>query len=211
MMETVKVRLTKAEKEKAAKKEALRLEKKRAQEEKKAQFQKEKEREVHNRYIDDNPWYFKNEIFTSEQLNASMHGFIYIIKEVSSGKVYIGQKHLWTNKIKTVNGKRRKTKVESDWKDYYSSSQYINQKVESSGNSDFKRYILMFCPSDGSLNYEEMKLQMDLRVLESDLYLNGYIGGRISSSHIKSRQLLDYDSDMINTLYQNAYFGFKHD
>ena len=99
-------------------------------------------------------------------------------------------------------------KAESDWKNYYSSSGYINEKVELNGHSDFKRYILALIGSDGMMNYIEMKLQMDLRTLENDKFINGYIGGRISSSHIKLENLIDYDKDMIDKLYANNMPSF---
>lgn len=207
---TVKPRLTAEQKAKL---------KAKAEEKAKKDLEKEKiklEKEqleldkLNSEYINGNPWYYKDQIFTSDKLTNQMHGFIYMIEELSTGKIYIGQKILWTKKIKIVNKKRKKIDVESDWKNYYSSSAYINEKVQSEGTSDFKRSILIFCVSDGSMNYAEMKLQMDLRVLEnSDKYINGYIGGRISHSHIKFDQIIEYDLDKLNMLYTNTYFGFK--
>lgn len=159
----------------------------------------------------ENPWMYKGEVFTSEHINDT-HGFIYLIKEKSTGRMYIGQKHFWTKKVKTVNKKKKKVKVESDWKKYYSSSNYINEKVAAEGVEDFERYILMMVQSDGYLNYYEMKLQVDLRVLEfPEKYINGYIGGRISSMHIKKQFEIDQDLDMLNTLYENTYFGFLNE
>lgn len=159
----------------------------------------------------ENPWMYKGEVFTSEHINDT-HGFIYLIKEKSTGRMYIGQKHFWTKKVKTINKKKKKVKVESDWKKYYSSSNYINEKVGAEGVEDFERYILMMVQSDGYLNYYEMKLQVDLRVLEfPEKYINGYIGGRISSMHIKKQFEIDQDLDMLNTLYENTYFGFLNE
>ena len=51
---------------------------------------------------------------------------------------------------------------------------------------------------------------MDVRVLENeDKFINGYIGGRISTSHAKFDQILDADYDLLNKLYSKSYFGFK--
>ena len=66
----------------------------------------------------DNMWMYKNEPFLSININEA-HGFIYAIEELSTGKIYVGQKVFWTKKIKTVNKKKKKIKVESDWKKYY--------------------------------------------------------------------------------------------
>lgn len=70
----------------------------------------------------------------------------------------------------------------------------------------------MLCISDGQLNYAELKLQMDLRTLEyPEKYINGYLGGRISVSHIKHDLIIDQDDLMLNRLYENSYFGFKNE
>lgn len=167
--------------------------------------------EQNKKYLSENPWYFKGDIFLSDNLNANIHGFIYVVEEISTGRIYIGQKHVWTKKIKTVNKKRKKITIESDWKQYYGSSAYIMEKVENEGTSDFKRYIVALCSSSGQMNYIEMKLQMDLRVLEfPHKYINGYIGGRISGAHIKYDQLIDTDEIKLNKLYKESYFGFSN-
>lgn len=151
----------------------------------------------------DNPWLYKNKVFTSEDIN-NVHGFIYLIKEKSTGRMYIGQKHFWTKKIRMVNKKKKKIKCESDWKKYYSSSNYIMEKVATEGIDDFERYILMMVQSSGMLNYAELLLQVDFRVLENpEKFINGYIGGRISTSHIKMENIVDRDEQMIIQLRTN--------
>lgn len=158
----------------------------------------------------ENPWMFKGEVLTSEKIKNA-HGMIYLIEEISTGRLYIGQKKLWTKKIKTINKKKKRVKVESDWRNYYSSSNYINEKVAATGTSDFNRFVLMLVGSDGMLNYAEMKLQMDTRVLEfPNLFINGYIGGRISTTHYKQPMIFEQDEVMINRLYSHSYFGFNH-
>jgi hypothetical protein len=37
-------------------------------------------------------WYWKNEIFTQEDMPADAVGFVYCITHIKSGKRYIGQK-----------------------------------------------------------------------------------------------------------------------
>lgn len=146
-------------------------------------------------------WYYKEKEFTSEMIGKAL-GFIYIIEEISTGRVYFGQKLFWTKKIRTINKKKKKVKCESDWKKYYSSSSYINDKVKNYGDEDIKRSILILTESAGMMNYYEMQLQMDFRVLESDFYINGFIGGRISNSHINFNKFTEKDLNHINTLYK---------
>lgn len=205
-----KPRLTKEQREEAKKKAEILAQKQKIKEEKKQAKEQENFEENNKEYLSDNPWKYKGKIFTSDDINSKAYGFIYMIKEKSSGKIYIGQKHLWTKKLKTISGKKKKVKVESDWKQYYSSSAYINEKYQENGSADFERYILMFCISDGQMNYAELKLQIDLRMLEdSEHYINGFVGGKIHASHIKHDQIIDIDFDMLNTLYQTSYTGFS--
>lgn len=204
-----KPRLTKEEKEKVRIKEELKAKKLAEKELLKEAKDLEQYNEINEQYISKNPWYFKDDIFLSSMLNSTIQGFIYAVEEISTGKIYIGQKHVWTKKLKIVNKKRKKITIESDWKHYYGSSAYIMDKVEREGTSDFKRYILALCVSSGQMNYIEMKIQMDLRVLEfPEKYINGYIGGRISGAHIKYDQIIDMDLIMLNKLYKESYFGF---
>ena len=55
----------------------------------------------------DNPWTFKGEIFNSSKIGKA-HGMIYLIEEISTGRVYVGQKMLWTKKTKTIDKKKKK-------------------------------------------------------------------------------------------------------
>lgn len=198
-----KKRLTKEERAVLKAKAALKAKK----DEEKELKRIEKEKSIFDandeEYINGNPWYFKGEILKSTMLDSKMHGFIYVIEEISTGKMYIGQKQLWTKKARTVNKKTKKHIVESDWKIYYGSSAYIIDKVQREGTSDFKRYVISFVSSTGMLNYLEMKYQMDVRVLENEhLFINGYIGGRISRGHISMDKILDTDNVMLESIYK---------
>ena len=156
----------------------------------------------------DNPWYYKNEIFNSTNIGKAF-GFIYLIEEIDTGRIYIGQKVFWGKRPRMVNKKKKIIKCESDWKNYYSSSSYIMEEVANNKSSNYKRSILVLCKSAGQMNYVELKLQMDLRALESDNFINGYVGGRISQSHIKFDEIIDIDSNAINRLYEEySYHGF---
>ena len=132
-------------------------------------------------------WTYKGKVFTSDDI-GDYKGFVYVITEVSTGKKYIGKKVFW-NKIKRppLKGKKRKRidYVESKWKDYFGSSENVNQLVEEKGPDAFKREILHLCKSLGEMSYRELQEQMDRQVLFSDEYYNGIIQVRISTRHIK--------------------------
>ena len=162
-------------------------------------------------------WTYKGKEMSADDIdemqfeNKKLHGFIYMITEKSSGKIYIGQKKFFTTKVRSVKKKKKKVKVQSDWQKYFSSSTYIKEEVEKGNHENYERKIIALCISDGQMNYIEMKLQMDLRVLErQDLFLNAYIGSRIATSHTKFNELIDYDKDEIDKLYALSYFGFEN-
>jgi len=123
-------------------------------------------------------------------------GFVYIIVNLKTNRKYVGKKLAKFSKTtyKTVvlkNGKKKKkkirSKIDSDWKDYYGSSKELNEDVEKLGTENFKREILFFCKSKAECSYVESREQFSRKVLESDDYYNNNIMCRIHGSHIKNK------------------------
>jgi hypothetical protein len=141
-----------------------------------------------------NPWLYRDIEFTSEMIDDSV-GFVYIITNLTNDRKYIGKKLSKFSKtsIKTVtlkNGtmkkKKIRSKIESDWKTYWSSSKEVIEDVKTLGEDKFKREILMFCLSKGTASYFEAKFQMQNEVLEHpDKWYNGIVNCRVHRSHIK--------------------------
>lgn len=90
--------------------------------------------------------------------------------------------------LKGKKNKRRSTK-ESDWKDYWGSSDRLNADVELLGPENFTREILHICPSRGIASYLEAREQFERRVLETDDYYNGIINVRVGGSNILKEHL----------------------
>jgi len=138
-------------------------------------------------------WYYKGE--PVEEIDEKYTGFVYLITNLSTDKKYIGKKLSKFSKtsIKTVtlkNGTKKKkkirSKIESDWKTYWSSSKEVIDDVKTLGEDKFKREILMFCLSKGTASYFEAKFQMQNEVLEHpDKWYNGIVNCRVHRSHIK--------------------------
>ena len=120
-------------------------------------------------------------------------GFVYIITNITTDRKYIGKKLAKFSKttqktVKLKNGTKKKkkirSKIDSDWRDYYGSSPELTKDVESIGKDNFKREILYYCKSKSECSYIEAREQFSRRVLESKDYYNGHIQVRVHGSHI---------------------------
>jgi hypothetical protein len=139
-------------------------------------------------------WTYNSKIV--EELPEDCVGFVYLIVNKVNSRMYIGKKlakfskttyKMVTQKIGVNKRKKIKSKIDSDWMDYYGSSIELNKDVESLGKENFSREILFFCKSKAECSYIEAREQFTRRVLESDDYYNGQISVRVHGSHIKNK------------------------
>jgi len=126
-------------------------------------------------------WYYKNEPY--DEIGEYV-GFVYQITNTLNNKKYIGKKNFYFSKTKQVKGKKKKIKVESDWKSYYGSNKELQEDVEKNGEEIFRRDILMLCKSKGEFGYYEAKFQFDNNVLERDDFYNTWIMCRVHKKHL---------------------------
>lgn len=126
------------------------------------------------------------------EIPQGVEGFVYLITNTTNNKKYIGKKlaKFKTSKppLKGKKNRRRGTK-ESDWRDYWGSSDHLIADVQKLGEDKFTKEILHFCPSKGVLSYMEAKEQFDRKVLLTDEYYNGIINCRVGSSKILTEHL----------------------
>jgi hypothetical protein len=142
-------------------------------------------------------WYYQDTII--EELPDDCVGFVYLITNNISGRKYIGKKLAKFAKttykvVKQKNGVKKKKKIrgkiDSDWREYYGSSDQLTADVLNLGPENFTREILYYCQSKAECSYIEAREQFRRKVLESDDYYNGHIQVRVHGSHIKKSQLL---------------------
>ncbi len=128
-------------------------------------------------------WIYQGVPFTEVGNN---YGFVYIITNKIDNRQYIGKKFFWSSKRKQVNKKRKSYKVESDWKEYWSSSEELKNDVLTLGYENFTREIIHLCPNKGTANYLEAKEQFTRSVLENkNLWYNSWISVKVMRSHVR--------------------------
>ena len=121
------------------------------------------------------------------ELPNEVVGFVYQITNTTNGRMYIGKKLARFKRSRPpLKGRKnkRRYKVDSDWRDYYGSSDELTTDVNKLGKENFKREVLFFCNSKAELSYVEAREQFARKVLESDDYYNGHIRVRVHGKGI---------------------------
>ena len=130
-------------------------------------------------------WQYKqNKI---DELPEDVVGFVYEITNTTNGRKYIGKKLARFKRSRPpLKGRQnnRRYKVDSDWQDYYGSSDELNADILKIGKDKFTREILFYCRSKAELSYVEAREQFARKVLESNDYYNGHIRVRVHGKGI---------------------------
>ena len=114
-------------------------------------------------------------------------GFVYQITNTTNGRMYIGKKLAkFKRSRKPLKGRKnkRRYKIDSDWQDYYGSSDELTIDIKKLGKENFKREILFYCNSKAVMSYVEAREQFARKVLESNDYYNGHIRVRVHGKGI---------------------------
>ena len=135
----------------------------------------------------DIPWTINNEPVTDETVEGYV-AFVYIITNLTNDKKYIGKKRLQFIKTKSVNKKKKRVKVPSDWKEYWGSNKELHEDIEKLGVQNFKREILYLCKTLGESSYFEAYEQFVRHVLSCpEQYYNSWIMCRVNRSHLPKK------------------------
>ena len=135
-----------------------------------------------------NPWIYKGGIFNSDDIGDN-YGFVYRITNTTNSKSYIGRKY-FVQKRKPKGGKRRVTS-ESNWKQYYGSSDELKRDIRDFGRENFRREILSLHTTLGRVNYEETK----------QLFLHNVLAEKLDDGSPAY-----YNSNILGRYYRKDYF-----
>ena len=141
----------------------------------------------------ENPWTYEGSTFTSDDID-NFFGFVYRITNLQNGREYIGRKYFW--KFRTPRGKKRKVKSESDWKNYYGSSEELKEEIQQLGRHNLSRVILSLHKTAGKTNFEETR----------QLFVNGVLTEQLDDGTPRY-----YNSNILSRYFRKDYYGSSDD
>ena len=111
-------------------------------------------------------------------------GMVYLITHSKTGKKYVGKKFFTKSKTKQVKGKKKKTRVKSDWENYWGSNKALQEDVKKNGPDQYVREILHLCKSRSECSYWENWEIFYRHALLSENYYNEWTSCRIRKDHL---------------------------
>ena len=141
----------------------------------------------------ENPWTYQDTTFTTNDID-NFFGFVYCITNNTNGRQYIGRKYFW--KFRTPRGKKRKVKSESDWKNYYGSSEELKEEIQQLGRHNFSRVMLSLHKTAGKTNFEETR----------QLFVNGVLTEQLDDGTPRY-----YNSNILSRYFRKDYYGSSDD
>lgn len=130
-------------------------------------------------------WLYEEQEFTDQQ---DYYGFIYLITNLTNNRKYIGRKYFTKSKTRQVKGKKRRSRITSDWSDYWGSNTELQNDVAQLGQDNFTRKIVRLCKTRVECSYYETKYILEVDALLKTEYYNSWISARIRGDHLKHLQ-----------------------
>lgn len=130
-------------------------------------------------------YHHTNEEFNPNEIEDKIVGFVYLITHIPTGRKYVGKKLLTKAKTRQVKGKKKRTRVESDWRDYFGSNTKLIEEVKKNGQEQYLREILHVCKTRSELNYWETWEIFDRHALIGESYYNEWVTCRIRKDQLK--------------------------
>lgn len=134
---------------------------------------------------------YQDQIFDSEDIGDN-YGFVYRIINTTNGHDYVGRKYFWRKVTRPpLKGKKNKRRslAETDWKEYWGSSDRLQADIEQLGKDKFTREIVRLCKTKGETNYMEAYTQIKENVLLREDNYNGIVNLRLGSNAVKGLKI----------------------
>lgn len=130
-------------------------------------------------------WFFHNTPteFTEEDIGDHF-GFVYMITHIPSGRRYIGKKFFTKAKTRQVKGKKRRSRVSSDWVNYWGSNKELQEEVNQNGTEKYIREILHLCKTRSECAYWETFEIFNRHALLNEGYYNQWVSCKIRKDHL---------------------------
>lgn len=130
-------------------------------------------------------WYFHN---TTDELTedriGDAFGMVYLITHLKTGKKYVGKKFFTKSKTKQVKGKKKRTRVKSDWETYWGSNKILQEEVKVNGPDQYIREVLHLCKTKSELSYWETWEIFHRHALLTENYYNEWCSCKIRKDHL---------------------------
>lgn len=130
-------------------------------------------------------WYLHNtaQEFTEDMIGGAF-GMVYLITHTPTGKKYVGKKFFTKAKTRQVKGKKKRSRVASDWITYWGSNKELQEEVKKNGEEQYTREILHLCKSRSELSYWESFEIFSRHALLSESYWNQWVSARINAKNL---------------------------
>lgn len=135
-------------------------------------------------------WFYGGKLVT-EELIEGYTGFVYIITNQINGRKYVGKKLFTTARTRKPlkgNKRKRRSRVPSDWMNYYGSNKELCEDVQKHGPEHFTREIIRLCSSKSEASYHEARLQFEMGVILSDQFYNSWICVKVHKNSTLDRR-----------------------
>ena len=138
-------------------------------------------------------WYFYNtpQEFTEDDIGDAF-GFVYVITHTKTGRKYIGKKLFTKAKTRQVKGKKKRSRVSSDWQSYYGSNKKLQEEIATNGPDEYTREIMHLCKTRSECSYWESFEIFCNHALLHEHYYNDWISCRIRKDHLIKRSTNTY-------------------
>lgn len=134
-------------------------------------------------------WHIKG--IPIDSIPDGKYGFVYCITNKYNKRKYIGKKFFYASKTYQLKGKKRRKKVESNWKNYWGSNQNLQDDIKEFGKENFDREILYLCKTKTECAYLETKTIINSCALLLDSYYNDWVSCKITRKHLHA--IRDHD------------------